>query len=68
MKPNLQNIFVLTLAALVLVPMLSEAEALGSFTFVHSMNQLRRAHTTALLPDGRVLMVGGVPFVQATIS
>jgi hypothetical protein len=58
----------LALDTLVLMAASAHAAVSGSFTFVRSMNQFRRAHTSSLLQNGQVLIAGGAPVGPAAVS
>src|SRR5690348_15627074 len=55
------------LVALTLAASASVA-ASGSFLLTQPLNQLRRAHTATLLPNGKVLVAGGTPYAPAAAA
>jgi hypothetical protein len=68
MKPDLRSLLALVLVTLAATPIPAEPATLGSFTVVNSMKQYRKGHTASLLPNGKVLISGGVPLAAAVTS
>src|SRR5712664_4061341 len=69
MNNELANILMtVALGALALSPASARPATSGSFTLVEPMKQFRKQQTATLLLDGKVLVAGGQPLVQAATS
>ena len=68
MRIRIGRAIALALGALVFNPVWASSAANGSFTLVQPMKQFRRQQTATLLLDGKVLVAGGAPFLQAATS
>ena len=75
MKIRLRYILAFALASGTFNPSASQAASAvvhstptGSYTLVQPMNQFRKFHTATQLSNGKLIVVGGSPLVQAATS